>query len=269
MVRTFGKHSVKYGVQSTRMQNNAFVGNNSRGTLGFTAPMPGRPPAMRWPTPCLGLPATHREPNEYALKNLVTFLAAYYSGCLSHDTQPYAQFRFEMGRHYTAHRQLPVNGRFATPQPADRSFTVRTDIPKTAYPYYNKAFAPRPGFFMSPFGNQKTIVRGGAGLYYNSPVAVNGFLDLIYEYPERKRKALPPARPTLFPLPIRLWAPGDIRGGRRFPIVPAGLNRPVELRCPATARFEPYAGRELSGDEKQHSEHDQPQSAGPLHRYRG
>lgn len=40
---------------------------------------------------------------------------------------------------------------------------------------YGKDFAPRVGFAFRPFANQKTVVRGGFGLYYNFvPAAVGG-----------------------------------------------------------------------------------------------
>jgi hypothetical protein len=53
-----------------------------------------------------------------------------------------------------------------------------------AYKAYNTAFAPRFGFAYQPFGNQKTVVRGGFGRYYNTLVN-QAFLIMTYYYPVR------------------------------------------------------------------------------------
>jgi hypothetical protein len=46
-------------------------------------------------------------------------------------------------------------------------------------------FAPRLGFSWQPFGNGKTVIHAGAGIFYNAPTSGNGILAIFYNPPIR------------------------------------------------------------------------------------
>jgi hypothetical protein len=183
-----GKHNFKFGAQSTRMQNNALVGNNARGQFNYTSTSAGPTTGYSLADALLGLPATAiRNPTAPPVELRTSFFAAY------------AQDMFKITQRLTLNYGLrweditPLSDNYPTIANFDRStgtayIVGQGNHPSNAYGYYNTAFAPRFGFAYQLFGNQDTVVRGGVGRYFNSPVAVNGFLNLEYAYPVRQNQ---------------------------------------------------------------------------------
>ena len=56
---------------------------------------------------------------------------------------------------------------------------------KHLYNYDWNNFAPRLGFSWQPFGSGSTVVKGGAGVFYNTPLLYNQFLNTGTGYPLR------------------------------------------------------------------------------------
>jgi hypothetical protein len=58
-------------------------------------------------------------------------------------------------------------------------------VPDNLLKYDYNNFAPRIGFAWQPLDNSKTVVRGGAGVFYNVQPAGNGVLGMLFNFPAR------------------------------------------------------------------------------------
>jgi hypothetical protein len=211
-----GQHNVKFGVQSTRMQNNALVGNVARGQLNFTSTNGGPTTGYALADALLGLPATAiRNPTVPPVELRTTFFAIY----LQDSWKVTPRLTLTYGLRWED--ITPLNDNYPTianfdPATATAYIVGQGGHPSNAYNYFNTAFAPRLGAAYQLFGNQKTVLRVGAGEYYNSPVAVNGFLNLEYAYPVRQLQQFtssasnPLSLPNPFVGPVGLYAAAGV-----------------------------------------------------------
>ncbi len=61
---------------------------------------------------------------------------------------------------------------------------------KTVYQTDRNNFAPRVGFAWQPFKNEKTVVKGGSGVFYQEPILYNEFLNYRCSTLSATRRAL-------------------------------------------------------------------------------
>ena len=155
---THGRHSIKFGAELRRFRNNNFNG----GTGGF----------ILFPSLAAFLAATPSQTAETALP--VT------PGLRVRALGAFVQDDFKVNRRLTLNLGLrwEYNG---VPSEIHNRLSV-FDFTKRALvqvgtngidqPYHNQFtnFGPRVGFAWDPIGKGKTVVRGGAGFYYDQPV---------------------------------------------------------------------------------------------------
>ena len=71
----------------------------------------------------------------------------------------------------------------------------------TVWKLAKKNFAPRIGLAFQPFGDQKTIIRGGYGIFYDQVVAGNGISQLWRGIPFRVRQTFTNVNSSTYPKP--------------------------------------------------------------------
>ena len=183
-----GKHTLKFGGEYVVFQVNDLFYSNTRGSYTFTNTSTGPTTTYAIADLLLGFPATSTanpvSPSFYPRRQ--TFSA-------------FAQDDFKVSRRLTLNLGLryelysPITDKFAhytnfnlaTGQviiPTENSSYVNPTPVKVAlfgnaHSTYNsdkRDFAPRFGFSIQPTADSKTVIRGGAGLFYNAPTTNNG-----------------------------------------------------------------------------------------------
>jgi hypothetical protein len=191
---TRGRHMLKFGVDALRTQFFQQLSNNSRGTYNFL----GRWTSDPWADFLLGLPdSTSRQST-----SLTTYL-------FSTDLGFFVQDQFMVGSRLTLsygiryERITPPEekyGRMSNFVPALRQVVIAdastlpnlpallsaagltgrvttasaAGLPRSLVHGNDRDFAPRIGFAWRPAGNDRTVIRGGYGIYY-----ANSLLDPI------------------------------------------------------------------------------------------
>ena len=169
-----GKHSLKFGFDLHRFQSNGTVVGNGRGSFTFSAQATAPTSGYSLADLLLGLPtSTARSPYSPRFYDRTGL----YAGFAQDDWKLNPRLTLNFGLRYEYnipiydHRNLLSNFNPATGQ-IDVAGT--SGVPRAVWDANNKDFEPRFGFSWQPFASSaKTVVRGGYGIFYNSPALNN------------------------------------------------------------------------------------------------
>lgn len=151
-----GKHSLKFGTEIRRFQNNNF--SQDTGSMVFTS-----------------------IPNFLAgqANSFTATLGSIISGIRTTGFGLFIQDNYKVRTNLTLELGLrwdmnttptEVNGRLVNFDPVSGKLVQLGQGLSQVYGSNNKNFGPRVGFAWDPFGTGKTSVRGGYGVYYDQPV---------------------------------------------------------------------------------------------------
>jgi hypothetical protein len=167
VVRGHGSHNLKFGLDmNPRIKYNILFDLLKNGVFVFSADVPTL--TCSSPTSCnMNLPPGTPSPLSYALKGLgssredgtTVWQMAYY---LQDDWKIHRRLTLNLGLRYEYESGF-VNAGFHHPLEGQAPF-----FNSRTRENYKKAFGPRVGFAYNVFGNSKTVVRGGFGIYYDS-----------------------------------------------------------------------------------------------------
>ncbi len=215
-----GVHSVKFGAEYRPFDTNFLYVSNGRGSLSFTdsavAPASGYALAdvlLGYPTSTSNNPLA---PRIYGrVKGTYLFVLDDWKvtnkftlnyGLRWEYNSPYKDARNQISSFDRATGQIDLAGVNGVP-----SNIFRDDFRK---------FDPRLGFAYQPFGDAKTVIRGGAGIFNDNLVTFNGITSLLINAPMRA----PATYTSSVALPVTLNNPFPLGSTSGF-LAPAGISR--------------------------------------------
>jgi hypothetical protein len=164
-----GKHALKFGLDLHRFQSNGTVVGNGRGSFTFSAQTTAPTTGYALADLLLGLPtSTARSPFSPRYYDRTGL----YAGFAQDDWKISPRLTLNLGLRYEYnipiydHRNLLSNFNPSTGQ-IDVSGT--SGVSQAVWNANHHDFEPRFGFSWQPFGSPKTVLRGGYGIFYNSP----------------------------------------------------------------------------------------------------
>ena len=222
---TKGKHSLKFGVDFTRFQNNDLFVLYGRGVFSFTSANGSGGTGNALADALLGLPtATIRVPTAPVSYVRTNYIAAYAQDdfkVTSRLTLNYG-LRWELFGSPTDTRNNLANFDPILGKPYQVGTGGYSNLPWT-----NKFrdFGPRIGLAYQPFGDGKTVLRGGFGLMYDAQPTENGIFNLITSTPVRQAltfASIPQIQLTLAnPFPTVAFTTALTPGGANSNLQPA------------------------------------------------
>jgi hypothetical protein len=168
-----GRHSLKFGVDFHRFQSNGTVVGNGRGSFTFSAQTSAPTSGYALVDLLLGLPtSTARSPFSPRFYDRTGLYAAF----VQDDWKVTPRLTLNLGLRYEYnipiydHRNLLSN---FNPVTGNIDIAGTSGVPEAIWDANYRDFEPRIGFSWQPFASAKTVVRGGYGIFYNSPALNN------------------------------------------------------------------------------------------------
>jgi outer membrane receptor protein involved in Fe transport len=189
---TAGAHNVRAGFDLRRLRTGRRAANDPRGRFNFTGDMTGHPVADF----VLGLPRTVINPTDQIQGDV----GGWRNGFFVNDTWQVGQrLTVNLGLRYELNTPVQTFEGLATMLAEDFLTIIPATLPTEGFEFHDankKDFAPRLGATYRL--NDKTVLRGGFGIYYN-PNQMNSFTFLTNNPPLAAVSTFTndPANPTL------------------------------------------------------------------------
>ncbi len=192
-----GPHSFKFGFDMTDVKSTEYEVTTGRGSLTFSNSAANTTNA-----------SNHKGTTNYALGDMLLGLPS--SSSVTPTALPYTYNRFSsfdlfamddwkvtpyltlnLGLRYEIDNPVSEKyGNISTFVPSTASFIIANQAGvKTLYQTDRNNFAPRLGFAWQPLKNDKTVVKGAFGIFYQEPILYNEFLNYSLQYPVRYPKS--------------------------------------------------------------------------------
>jgi hypothetical protein len=209
-------HTLKFGVDIRRFQSNLYFISQGRGIFNFNTPANSTTvPTSGFPFAdlLLGIPtSTQRNPRGPSTYSRTSSFNVY----AQDDWKVNSRLTLNLGLRWELN--TPMTEKYNTiasfdPMTSQIRAAGQNGVPDTLFKYDYNNFAPRIGFAWQPLGDSKTVVRGGAGVFYNVQPAGNGFLGMLFNFPFRLPQQFNSSRTTPimlnnpFPGPVPTTAP--------------------------------------------------------------
>lgn len=210
-----GTHALKMGVQYRPFDTNFTFVSNGRGTFNFNASTAAPTSGYAMADVLLGYPTTStNNPLAPPIYGRTKSFHAYFQDDWKVTPRLTLNYglRWEYNTPYT-----DAQGRVAS-----FSFKTGTVVPQgdpavgdTLWKQDFKKFAPRLGLAWQPFGDSKTVIRAGAGVFYDNVITFNGLPFVTVNPPFRA----PATYTSSLTVPVTLYNPFPLGTGLQTPAV--------------------------------------------------
>ncbi|MGH9938980.1 MAG: carboxypeptidase regulatory-like domain-containing protein [Blastocatellia bacterium] len=209
-------HTLKFGVDIRRFQSNLYFISQGRGIFNFNTPANSTTvptSGYQFADLLLGVPtSTQRNPRGPSTYSRTTSVNVY----AQDDWKVNSRLTLNLGLRWELN--TPMTEKYNTiasfdPKTGQIRAAGQNGVPSNLFQYDYNNFAPRLGFAWQPLGDSKTVVRGGAGVFYNVQPAGNGLLGMLFNFPFRLPQTFNSSRtaPIMlsdpFPGPVPTTAP--------------------------------------------------------------
>ena len=173
----FGSHVLKAGVELSRVNADQFSPNFQQGSFRF--PTDATPGTGTPNQAIIGVGFPNAEGTGNALAELSGTIAGVY---LNDEWRPMPTLTLNVGLRYDAELNT-LNNDYTVPWASDPELTSKPQLDR----FLNRGdrkndlnnFSPRASFSWDPFGQNRTFIRGGAGIIYDRVASFIGFQERL------------------------------------------------------------------------------------------